>query len=305
MIAYALALAGLAAARAAYPRMVEWRAARLRAVDAHGIVRGAGRIVLERDGAPGVLVLHGAGDTTQVVAALAEHLHAQGFAVHAPLLAAHGRSLRSLRTANAAAWYDEVEHAYDELELRQRRVAVVGLSMGGALAIRLAARRKGMCALVLLAPYVGMPTLMRRAARSTAWWGTLLPYFPSGGRRSIHDPAAAAATLGYHVFTPAALRALSEVVDAADESLPLVTTPTLVMQSLEDNRIAAPIAQRAFERLGAREKEIVWTTGAGHVITVDYGHAGVFEATTRWLVAHCGVENTKGGRSSTQAISRP
>jgi esterase/lipase len=59
-----------------------------------------------------------------------------------------------------------------------------------------------------------------------------------------------------------------------------------MIQSREDNRIAPADAQRAFDRLGAKEKRLVWTSGAGHVITVDYGRERVFELLAEWLEQH-------------------
>jgi esterase/lipase len=39
-------------------------------------------------------------------------------------------------------------------------------------------------------------------------------------------------------------------------------------------------------KLGAREKKLVWTEGAGHVITVDYGRERVYSEVRAWLDAH-------------------
>jgi len=305
VLGIAVALAGIAALGAGYPRYTEWRARSRRQLGADGVVIGAGPIELEREGAPAVLVLHGAGDTTQAVLRLAEHLHGNGFAVRAPLLAGHGRALAALRHVRASDWQQDAERAFDELLATHPTVCVVGLSMGGALAISLAARRQEAGALVLLAPYVAMPPITRRLAQTTRWWGPLLPYFSSAGGRSIHDPRALSATLGYGILTPQVLAALATVVDAAQEALPRVRVPTLVIQSVEDNRISPPVARDAFERLGATEKEMQWTTGAGHVITVDFGYEQVFAATTRWLKAHCAYGNTKGGQPPEMPIVRP
>ena len=290
--------AALAAVRAAYPRYVEWRASKRRRLGPDGVVVGAGAVRLERAGAPAVLVLHGAGDTAQAVAALAVHLHSKGFAVRAPLLSGHGRGVAELRRVRARDWQAEVEREFDALVATHPCACVVGLSMGGALAISLAARRQDVRALVLLAPYVAMTTTTHMLAESARWWGPLVPYFSSAGGKSIHDPAAAGAALGYGLFTPEALSALAAVVDAAQEALRRVHAPTLMIQSAEDNRIARGAAAAAFERLGAPEKEMRWIHGAGHVITVDFGHDRVFEATVRWLTGHCSPEGTKGGEST-------
>ena len=82
------------------------------------------------------------------------------------------------------------------------------------------------------------------------------------------------------------LRALRDVAKEAADNLPGVQAPTLVVQSREDNRIAPEAAEYGFVRLGAKDKKFVWTNGAGHVISVDFGYQRVFELTTDWLEAH-------------------
>ena len=68
--------------------------------------------------------------------------------------------------------------------------------------------------------------------------------------------------------------------------LPAVTVPTLMIQSRDDNRISVADAERTFASLGSREKRLEWIAGAGHVISVDYGHERVFDLTSEWLGAH-------------------
>lgn len=278
------ALAFLAAVigRATYPAIVERRRERVRPTGPGGVIAGAETIDLPSPRGTGVLLIHGGGDTPQALYGLARFLHERGFAVRAPLLPSHGRKLGALKNASASEWAATVRHEYDELRAIHEHVAVVGLSMGGALAIALAAERE-VEALVLLAPYVEMPPLVDRLAKTSRFWGWLFPYFSTRGQESIHDPQAAKEGLGHGILTPAALRAIAEVVRAADEALPRVKAPTLIIQSREDNRIPPEIAERGFARLGAQVKRFVWTIGAGHVITVDFGRERVFELTAQWI----------------------
>jgi carboxylesterase len=280
-------LAALAVgARAVYPRYFERRALRRRPVGPDGVVVGARAIRLERRGSPGALLLHGGGDTPQVLADLAGYLHSRGFSVRVPLLSKHGRKLAELASASAVSWYADAENALSEMRAEHDWVGVVGLSIGGALAIQMAAAKPDIPCLVLLAPYVAMPDFARRAAMTSRAWGWLVPYFSSFGARSIRDVAAASRGLGHGVLTPAILRAFHEVVQSAARALPDVKASTLVVQSREDNRISVASAQAAFERLGAAEKQFVWVEGAAHVITVDYGRERVFELTADWLESH-------------------
>jgi carboxylesterase len=275
-------LAVVMASRMAYPRLLERRQERRRGLGADGIVTGAAPIDLPCEAASGLLLLHGGGDTPQTLAQLAHHLHGRGFAIRAPLLSGHGRHLSALATSSAQRWHDEVRSECESLRLKHDRVAVVGLSMGGALAVTLASHHD-IDALVLLAPYLAMPPFARRMAETSHAWGWLLPYFSSLGNRSIRDPVAASRALGHGILTPNALRAFYDVVRDAAEALPRVKAPALVIHSRGDNRISQESAEQAFARLGSRDKRLVWTNGAAHVITVDYGHERVSALTADWL----------------------
>ena len=280
-----LAVAGVVAVRVIVTRRAEGRDAG-RPGSTTGVVSGAEGFAFDRPGAPAVLLLHGAGDTPQTLRALGEFLHARGFAVAAPLLPGHGRSVRDFRHVTAAAWRAAALEAYDALRAERPWTGIVGLSMGGALAVLTAVERPETPALVLLAPYLGLPPWLRVAAVLSRAAGLVVPYFSSEDNRSIRDPEAAAKGLAYGVFTPEALRALRAVSAAAAAALPRVRTPTLIVQSRQDNRVAPAVAERALARVGAADKRLDWVSDGGHVITVDYGKERVFALAADWLATH-------------------
>ena len=276
----------LAVARAVYPRMLERRQSGRLVMGGDGVIVGAGPIDLARPGAPGVLVLHGGGDTPQSVRELADHLFAGGYSVRAPLLADHGRSLKHFRGFDAAKWRDQVRSEFHAMRAHHPWVAVVGQSVGGGLALDLAATNADVRALVLLTPWVAMPKRLAFLARTSSAWGPLFPYLPSLGGRSIHDPGVRSQALTRGIVTPQGLRAFAAVALNADQALTGVRIPTLMIQSSEDERVSRADAQRAFDRLGATDKKLEWTSGAGHVVSVDYGKERVFALTAEWLDTH-------------------
>ncbi|MGZ9121379.1 MAG: alpha/beta hydrolase, partial [Gemmatirosa sp.] len=158
-------------------------------LDGDGIVRGARGFTLAGDPARAVLVVHGFGDTPQSVAELAHALHADGWTVRVPLLPGHGRTVRDFAASGADAWMACAREELAALRARHGTVALVGQSMGAALCAVLAAETPDASALVLLAPYVTAPRVVRAVARTHLALGLVLPYLDSGGgAASIHDP---------------------------------------------------------------------------------------------------------------------
>lgn len=272
--------------RARYMRAMDELSMRHRRLGPDGVVVGGEGFVMERAGAPAVLVLHGAGDTPQTLRYLAAGLHAAGFHVVAPLLPGHGRRLADFARVTADELIAAARSHYDDLCMRREWVGLIGVSMGGALAVLLAAESPELPALGLVAPYLSMPEHIERAARWSTLWGWFMPAVRSAEGLSVLDPDERERSLAYGVFTAGGLRALATIVRRARAALPMVQTPTLMLQSRQDNRISVANGEHAFALLGAREKRLEWTTGAAHVITVDYGRERVIGALVSWMQGH-------------------
>ena len=254
--------------------------------DPSGVIVGAAEI--DRPGTNGaaVLLIHGAGDTPQTLRHLSDALNARGYAVVAPLLPGHGRSLSDLAASSADDWYADVRDRYARLRETHGWTGVVGLSMGGALAARLAADTPEVDALVLAAPYLTMPRGEDLAVRTSLVWGFFVPYVGTSNDLSVLDPDARSAGLSYGAMSTGALRGLRVTARRGWDSLRRIRTPTLVVQSRTDNRVSAADTERAYHLLGAEDKAIEWIEGAGHVITVDYGWQHVASLVVNWMDAH-------------------
>ncbi|HUF66900.1 MAG TPA: alpha/beta fold hydrolase [Gemmatimonadaceae bacterium] len=254
-----------------------------------GVVRrGCEDIRLEAPGDSAVLLLHGFGDTPQTLSYLAPGLNRAGFTVYAPLLPGHGRSVADFSRSSAEDWLDASREALRELSASHSSVGLCGLSMGGALAILLAAEHRELRALALIAPYVTMPARLVAAAASHRLWGPLLGVIGASDERSIRDVVERERNLGYAQTTGRLLNDLWRLGRRARTAVPEVKVPTLVIQSREDNRIRPRVAERLVRRLGATEKRLVFTQGAGHIITVDHGRDAVIAEVRDWFAAHLG-----------------
>jgi carboxylesterase len=256
-----------------------------RFMGASEIVAGAESFLLAGTNGRALLLLHGSGDTPQTLRYLGERLHAAGYTVYAPLLPGHGRSPRDFSQVSASAYLAAARQALNELRGHTAWIGIGGLSMGGAIAARLAAETSDARVLLLLAPYLTPPRRVRWVAQTSPVWGLLQPYLRGRGERSVHDPAARNTSYSYGVFPPGALRALVETAAAGRAALPRVAMPTLVVNSREDNRIPEAFAAAAMQTLRA-ETERYWVTGCGHIITVDYCKDAVADLVLGFLARH-------------------
>ena len=247
---------------------------------------GAETIDLQEGNSHGILLLHGFGDTPQTLSLLAHHLNRAGYDVKAPLLPGHGRSVEAFVKSERRDWLACARDELSKMRAAHRRISVGGLSMGGSLAAILAAEAKDMSALVLIAPYLDMPSSHKIASALHWLWGPLAGVRKSNSPRSILNPEERAKNLGYGVYSGALIYELWRLGVQARRALPSITTPTLVLQSKADPRIRPETAERAFAALGSKEKRLVWAEGGGHIITVDYGREEVFAEVTRWIKLH-------------------
>lgn len=247
-----------------------------------GIVIGAEPRTYEAATDRALLLFHGYNDSPQSLDGVARRLHAAGWTVRLPLLAGHGRSLEAFD-----AWHEEeLERAaraeYAALRAKYATVVVGGLSMGGALACWLAAESDA-AGVVLYAPMLFVPRPMQVAVATARLWSLATRYLAGGGGRSIHDPAAARAMIAYKCSSRRSLEALERIARRSAARLGFVHAPVLVQQSGEDNRLPHDQSVRAIARIGSADKTVVWTRGAGHVLTVDHGWEALADRTAAWL----------------------
>jgi carboxylesterase len=254
--------------------------------DNAGIRPGAERIDLQEGNSHGVLLLHGFGDTPQTLRLLAESIHEAGYDVVAPLLPGHGRTVDAFARSRRSEWLSTAREELAKLRATHQKVSVGGLSMGGALTAILASETRGLTSIVMMAPYLDMPSHMKALSASHWLWGRVLGVRKSRNPGSILDDAERAKNLGYGVYSGRLIYELWRIATKARRGLSKINTPTLLLQSRTDSRVASAIAENAFAVIGSKEKKLVWIEGAGHIITVDYGRERVFDEVQSWLAAH-------------------
>lgn len=283
--AWAIAVAAAFGAQRWVRARLRERAFRRRfAFRADGIIAGAEPRTYGASTGRALLLIHGYNDSPASLDGIARKLHAAGWTVRLPLMPGHGRALRAFDAWTAEELIAQARDEYDQLRATHATVVIGGLSMGGAIATWLAAEAEA-DGLILYAPMLFVPKPMEVAVSTARLWGLVTKYIAGGGRRSIRDPEAQARMISYGCSTRRSLEALDRIARETTVRLGFVHEPTLVIQSEEDNRLPREQSERALARIGSKDRTIIWTKGAGHVLTVDFGWEAVAERTVEWLAA--------------------
>ncbi|MFK0289544.1 alpha/beta hydrolase [Streptomyces sp. NPDC090442] len=228
-----------------------------------------------RDGGDvGVLVCHGFTGSPQSVRPWAEYLADRGLSVTVPLLPGHGTRWQDMQLTTWQDWYAEVDRELRALTERCGTVFVCGLSMGGALALRLAARHGDAVSGVALvnpgnkvheraAPL--LPAL-RHVVRST-----------KGIASDIAKPGAT--EVGYDRVPLHAAYSLRAFFRLVDDELPRVTQPLLVMTSPQDHVVRPADSDRILSRVSSTDVRHTRLERSYHVATLDHDAERIFADT--------------------------
>ncbi|MBF6596122.1 MAG: alpha/beta fold hydrolase [Thermaceae bacterium] len=194
-----------------------------------------------------VLLLHGfTSHPVLTMGPLPEMLKAAGYTLALPALPGHGTKPEDLKGVKWEDWDSVARQAY--LSLPEPR-AIVSLSMGGLLAVKLAAEYPA-AALVALVPALGFVNKMAYLAPYIHW---VMPW--AEGTKSVRDAQRREQSPNYPRFPTVALAEMVELQRQIPALLPKVTAPALVMQAAHDSTIPQAEVRRYYALLGSSQKD--------------------------------------------------
>lgn len=216
-----------------------------------------------------VLLLHGftgnKSEATRLYTDLARVLCSAGYAVLRFDFRCHGDSPLPFEEFRISMAVEDAENALRHLKAWEKvdgsRIAVVGLSMGGGVAVKLAAGREDVAALVLLSPALDWPELVGRAPFKVEG-----EYVYMGALRLRVE------------------NAMENIKFSVMDLVERVVAPTLVVHATDDEVVPLSQAKRFYEGLKV-EKKFVEVRG-GHVFN-DYGVRRLIESEVlSWISGH-------------------
>lgn len=239
-----------------------------------------------RGGNRGCLLLHGFAGTPPEVRGLGEHLAAQGYDVLAPLLAGHGLTPEAMARTRWSDWVRSAEDAYRSLRTDCEEVFVAGQSLGGTLALHLAATRP-VSGLITMGA-MGSPRFFKDwrlrvigGLKYVVRW-----HVPDEADCDLGDPGALRSLHSYVRRPSVCIESLLQFLRVIEAELPQISAPALILHGRRDRTVDVSNAPFILDRIGSIDKRLTWFEGSGHTITVDLEREQVNATVFNWLQTH-------------------
>jgi carboxylesterase len=242
-------------------------------------------------GPTGCLLVHGFTGTPKEMRWMGEYLSAEGYTVAAIRLAGHATQPEDMLRTRWQDWLASVEDGWHLLNTAltytpaiQRRIFVMGLSMGGVLSLLLGsqryAKRCPVSGVVAMSTPFELPQDWRmRYIRLLS----LIQPEVAKGPPDWHNPEAALDHIDYPAYPTRSIAQLRDLLDEMRNALPQVLVPTLLIHSREDGGVAPKNMDKIYQRLGTPNKQKLWIDNSGHVITREPERLTVFQAATAFM----------------------
>ena len=226
----------------------------------------------------GVVLSHGFTGSPASLRPWGQFLADAGYTVRVPRLPGHGTTWQEMNRTTWQDWYAAVDSAFRELHEQCDQVFVGGLSMGGALATRLAQehgpRVKG---LLLVNPAYKVDDIRLRALPVLQ---TVLPSLPGIGndiRKAGEDE------ICYDRIPLKALFSQTRLWASVVRDLPEVTQPVMLWHSIEDHIVPTSSSELFLSRVSSTDVTETVLHDSYHVATLDHDAPRIFEESVQFI----------------------
>jgi len=253
--------------------------------------------------------VHGFTGTPYELRYLGEQVANAGFAAVGPLLPGHGTTVDDLDRTTWQDWVNAVDAAIDRVSAtlrvaahpgkagvcdrtreRRGRIALVGQSLGGLLALHAASRRDDIVCVAALATPLWLGGFAGRVARWTQGPLSFVRRLPKLGGSDVRDRRVRSENPCYPSIPTRALGQLLAFMRVVDDALPRVRCPVLVVHARHDHTAPVACATRIAEATHAERLRIL--PRSYHLIAADVERDVVAGEVIALLQRHSATEGS-------------
>ena len=241
-------------------------------MNSSNLMPGAEPISIER-GEIGMLFFHGFTGSPYEARDFSSYFAKQGYSISVPLLPGHGTRPDDLMNTKWQDWYLFAESEYFVLKKKLKSVILVGQSMGGSLALSLAAHHS-IDAVVSLAGAVFLKD----------WRLRLLPiakkllnyqYKSKGPDVSLKEVKKNSAS--YHKYPIKSVEEFLNLLKFTKENLNLIKDPLMLIHSKRDHTVTYENLDYIFNNVSSVIKNKITLQNSYHIISLDQEKTAVFQ----------------------------
>ncbi len=270
-----------------------------------------------------VILFHGLSSSPLELQLLGRGLQRAGYTVYLPHLPGYGDGggrQKGLVT-DWRDWVAQALHEFDRVHAKHEQVAIGGLCIGATLALNVAAQRGD-----AVAALIALSVTLWYDGWSLPWYRFLLhlaPYVPFGMRYRYREgepygvkdermrrwiaremAKTESSMAGAATLTAPSLIEAMRLCRATRESMPRITSPTLVIHAAEDDMSSLRNPEYLLRRIASEHSRYVVLRDSYHMITLDQEKERVLAEAREFLDRLAGRSNKVPTRSNVYALSQ-
>ena len=229
----------------------------------------------------GCLLIHGFTGTPKEMRQLGVHLSNQGCTVLGIRLPGHATQLQDMLRMRWRDWIASLEDGWQILSGCTDQIFIMGLSMGGVLALCFSAHAPVAGVVGMSTPHHFPKDLRVPMIKPIS----LYQRFQRKGLPNWYDVEAYQDHVSYSSQPTRGLAELRDLIGEMQSALPQIKAPALLIYSRHDRTVRAEDGhmEAIYAALGSQEKQTLWIENSGHVITSDAQRETVFQAVLSFI----------------------
>lgn len=227
----------------------------------------------------GCLLIHGFTGTPKEMRWLGEYLSEQGFTVLGIRLPGHATQPDDMIRTRWWDWLAAVEDGVHLLQNYSDHVFLIGLSMGSALALTMAARMHVAGVVAMSTPYDVAAGWRKHYLRPISVFHPAVPKHHYG----ITNSTSGKEQVSYSFYPTRSLAELVDLLAEMRKSLPRIENPVLLMQGQMDQTVTTENFRVIFDALTIQEKHMVLLENSGHILPRDEDRFKVYQEITDFI----------------------